>query len=260
MGNHMTPVIDTHCHLTLCKEAPDTLINRAKQARVSHIINVAINIASGLEGVALAKRHPEVVPTIGVHPCEVGNPDNTLSKLKDTLDQHVNSDTPFKALGEIGLDYFKMYNEVSLQKTWFISQLDLASEYNLPVIIHNRHADEDIIAILKDYSHLTRVLHCYSSSIDTAEKLYTPNTYFSFTGNITYSKKGKTINALKQLPLSKIMIETDSPYLTPNAHKGISNEPSFVIEIAKKIADVKDISLEDVCYYTTLNAKTFFNL
>jgi TatD DNase family protein len=247
-------MIDTHAHLYSSDLDISTLVENAKLAGLKHIVNVGIDIQTSLKSLEFSKQFDMIVPTIGIHPGYTED-ENRLSELKALAKKH-----PFKAIGEIGLDYFKMYTDKDTQKRVFIAQLEIASELNLPIIIHNRHAEDDMIAILKDFSKLKKVFHCFGSGIDFIEKIDSDSTFYSFTGNITYSKKGKTINSIRELPLEKIMIETDCPYLTPEAYKGQKNEPAFVAEVAKKIAAVKEISLEMVVKTSTATATSFFNI
>ena len=146
------------------------------------------------------------------------------------------------------------------QQTWFRQQLDIAKQYMLPVIIHNRKADNDIVSIVNDYPTVYKVFHCFSGSPDFAKTLLSDYHFFSFTGTITYSKKGKTLRAIQPLPLDKLMVETDCPYLTPIPYKGNENQPAYLAPIAQKIADIKQVPLEKVCQTTTTTANLFFNL
>jgi len=247
-------MIDTHAHLYYREKDLAQLIKNAKEAGLSHIINVGIDIKTSLKALDYSKKFDMILPTIGIHPCNSNNNDS-LNELKELALKH-----PFKAIGEIGLDYFKMYTDKKTQKQVFIAQLDIAQELNLPIIIHNRHAEEDMIEILNTYPNLKKVFHCFGSGVEFINETHSDTTYYSFTGNITYAKKGKMIQSIKELPLEKIMIETDSPYLTPEAYKGQENEPAFVREIAKKIADVKHLTIEEVITSTTQTARRFFNI
>jgi TatD DNase family protein len=247
-------MIDTHAHLYLCKRSLQDLIINAKEAGITHIINVGIDIQTGLQALALSNQCPHIFPTIGIHPCETQH-SHSLEELETLLKKH-----PFKAIGEIGLDYYHMTAPKPKQIEVFETQLGLAQKLGLPVIIHNREADEDMINCIKKFSAVKKVFHCYGSKPTITDQLLAPNHYFSFTGTITYAKKGKTIQSIKKIPLSQIMIETDCPYLTPKDHKGEENQPAFVGEIAQKIALVKDLSLKEVVDQTTQNAVGFFKL
>jgi TatD DNase family protein len=246
--------IDTHAHLPLCKADIEILLTNAKKNDVTYIVNVGIDIKSSLEAYNLSKLYSQIIPTIGIHPSQhedIGCLDEMERLIKEC---------EFKAVGETGLDYFKNYTSKETQIKLFRAQLKLAKKHQLPVIIHNRKADDDVLAIIEEYKDLTKVFHCYSTNVEFAKKLLAPNTYFSFTGNITYSKKGKIIETIKYLPLENILLETDCPFLVPEKYKGQENQPAHVVEIAKKIAEIKQVSLDEVENVTTENALRFFSI
>ncbi|MDA1353052.1 MAG: TatD family hydrolase [bacterium] len=247
-------MIDTHAHINMCKDDSETVIKRAADAGVKRIINIAVDLESAQWGDAVSKSNKRVAATIGIHPLyheKFGDLDAIASIL--------NGQHNYVAMGEMGLDY--KYDDVNkeAQHHVFRGQLDLARSHNMPIVIHNRQSDEDMISILNDYTDLRRVVHCFSSNWDFAKSVMTDDTYYSFTGIITYAKKGKVIDVVRQMPLSRIMIETDCPYLTPEAYRGVENEPAFVVEMAKRIAEIKELSLEEVIDVTTQNAEQFFN-
>lgn len=250
------PLIDTHAHLYLCTTAIEEIIDAAQKGGVTRIINPGINIESSIQAFKLYQKFPDmIIPAIGIHPSEADHFDQ-LDQLEHMLTKY-----QFKIIGETGLDFYKSYYAPkNTQIASFQKHLQLADKYKLPIIIHNRHSDQDMLNIIKKYDYLPKVFHCYSSNKDFAEMLINPHTYFSFTGSITYAKKGKVIAAIRYLPLSNILLETDTPYLTPNKYKEKENQPAYVIEVAKKIAEVKDCSLEEVIEKTTLNAIRLFNL
>jgi TatD DNase family protein len=245
-------LIDTHAHLFLMKDSPDVIWQNAQKAQIKKIINVAVNIKSSKQVLALHKKNPHLLPTVGIHPSEHQDLDR-LSEIEKLLQNNY-----FCALGEIGLDYYKSYAPKNIQITLFEKQLQLAKKHNLPVIIHNRHADEDTLSIIKNFPTLSYVFHCFSSDTEFVKKSLSPKTFFSFTGTITYNQKGKVIQAIQNLPLENIMLETDSPYLTPQPYRGQSNQPAYLTAIAKKVAEVKKLTLEEVSKQTTRNAEKFF--
>ena len=249
-------IIDTHVHLQLCEHDPATLIANAKAANVTKLINVGTSLESSQSNLDLANRFPGIVyPTAGIHPC-YKDAYNQLDTLATLVKTHT-----FHAIGECGFDFhYPDSAPADQQETVFRAQLDLARNTNLPVIIHTRKADPHLKPVLDEYSDIRKVIHCYGGSWDFTQTLLSNTTWFSFTGQITFAKKGKTIRTLKNLPLDRIMIETDAPYLTPDAFLGQKNEPAFVPEIAKKIAEVKDLPLDTVIKSTTNTATDFFNL
>lgn len=247
-------MIDTHAHLFHCKRPLEELLRNATQAGVSAIINVGLDIDTAKTCIASAEAHPNIFATAGLYPGKL-NDDGKWDELKILL-----SHPKVVALGEIGLDYFKVTTPKETQIRLFKIQLDIARELKIPVIIHNRHSEEDMINILKDYTDVKKVLHCFGSPPQFVDETLNDNTYYSFTATVTYAKKGKTINALRHIPLEHIMIETDCPYLTPESHRGSENQPAFVYETVKRIAEVKDVSIEEVIEKTTQNAISFFKL
>jgi TatD DNase family protein len=249
-------MIDTHAHLFMAKAQVSDTISMARAAGVSHIINVATSLENSKTVQEIATKYPMTYPSAGIHPCESGSATRaTLEDLATFVDTH-----NVVAIGEAGLDYYRDYAPRDLQLQVFEFQLELARTHHLPIIIHNRHSDDDMAKVLLRYTDVTKVLHCFSSSWEFAEPLLDQNTYFSFTGSITYSKKGKTINALKHIPMEFIMLETDMPYLTPMIHKGKENSSAYLREIALKIAEVKNMDVEDVIHKTTQTARSFFSL
>ena len=210
--------------------------SQQQKSGLKHIINIGINIDSSLKALEQAKRYPKMISaTIGIHPCDC-NEYIDFKQLEKLAEQE-----PFVAIGEIGLDYHHMTATRKEQINFFEKQLELANKLNLPVVIHNRKADDDIRAIIKQWPTVKKVLHCFSSSADYANSVIDDHTFFSFTGMITEAKKGKLVNAIKAIPIEHIMLETDCPYLTPIEKKGQENEPAFTSFVAAKIAALKEL-------------------
>jgi TatD DNase family protein len=247
-------MIDTHAHLFYCKRKVNDLVNNAKTAGLKGIINVALDLESAKTCIEIAEEHEMVFATAGLYPGKLED-DGKWDELK-----HLLAHPKVVALGEIGLDYFRVTTPKETQIRMLRTQLDIARELDMPVILHNRHSDEDMKEVLQDYTDVTKVLHCFGSPPSFVDEVINDTTYFSFTATVTYAKKGKTINGLRHIPLDHIMIETDCPYLTPESLRGEENQPAYVIETAKRIAEVKDIPLEVVLEKTTSNAISFFRL
>ena len=247
-------MIDTHAHLFSLKNPLKDVVVNAKEAGLTHIINVAIDIKSGKQAVKQADQYHEFISaTMGVHPCDVaGFLDFKTLKKELSTGQYV-------AVGEIGLDYYYMVASKEDQIACFKKQLDLAREFKLPAIIHSRESDDDMKAILSEYQDVKKVLHCFSSSAEFALSVINKNTYFSFTGMITFAKRGKVINAIKQLPIEHIMIETDCPYMNPIGIKG-DNEPANVSLVLDKIAAVKQIEKNKIGMIIEKTSRNFFAL
>lgn len=252
-------MIDTHAHIDAeaFDEDRDEMIHRAFDQGVKAIIIPAIE-PKRFDGVlSLCEKHDAVYCGMGVHPHNA----NDYNELAEAFIINQSHNPKVKAIGEIGLDYYYDFAPKEVQKSVFRKQLHLAKTLGKPVIIHNRESDEDLVNILKEEQdgELTGVLHCFSSNMDMLKTALDLNFHISFTGNITY-KKSILDEIVKATPLSKIMIETDSPYMTPVPHRGKRNEPAFVQYIAQKIADLHQISLEEIITMTTRNAKSLFGL
>ena len=256
MSYSTSNLIDTHAHIYMCKESTETLATESITNGIQSTINVGIDLITSQQVIKDHAKFPSLKPTVGIHPCST--PDishEDLFKLESLalLPSVV-------AIGETGLDYYWEPYDRDKQEFFFRYQLNLAEKLNLPVIVHNRRADDDIIRIANQFPEVKKVFHCFSCGPSVYDKLDHKNHFFSFTGNITYSTKGKTIQALKKIPIQKIMIETDAPYLTPKAFSGQKNRPIYVKEVMKKIALVKGLDETEVSTQTTANALSFFNL
>ena len=247
-------MIDTHAHPLLCKRPITEWIDNARLAGLTHVVCVSTTVQMGLDSLALSQQYPQIIPTIGIHPCEAAHPDR-LDEIEALVKQH-----PFKAIGEIGLDFYRDNAPYEQQVTVFETQLKIAQAHHLPVIIHSRHADKEIIPLINKYPDVTKVIHCFSSDLNFVEQVQSSITYFSFTGMVTYPNKQAILEVIAGIPLDKMMIETDCPYLTPSMHKGEEYQPDFVIEIAKKIAQAKHCSVEAVLETTTQTARNFFKI
>ena len=163
------------------------------------------------------------------------------------------------ALGEMGLDYFRNVSSPKIQKRIFRSQMEIAKDLNMPVIFHNRDADEDVLTILKEFPGVEGVAHCFSSTEETARKFIELGYYISFSGNITF-KNSHLPEFVGKLPLNRILVETDCPYLSPVPHRGKSNEPGRTRFVAEKISQIFDLPFDQIANQTTKNATTLFNL
>lgn len=249
-------MIDTHAHPLLCSSADASWFERARTAGVSQMIGVATTIQMGLETLELSKQFPAVHPTIGIHPCEAHQP-HRLEELPRLISHH----PEFKAIGEIGLDFYRNEASEAQQVQVFKQQLEIARGSNLPVILHSRQADHLILEVLAEFPDVPKVFHCFSSDIEFAKKACDEMTFFSFTGMVTYTNKRAGLDpVLAWLPIDKLMIETDCPYLTPTRFQGQENHPEYVGEVAQKIAEIKHLSLQAVQEITTQNAQRFFRI
>ncbi len=261
-------LIDTHAHLDMEEFTGDVsrVIKRAKEAEVGKIINVGLDVLSSKRSIDLARMYPEIYAAIGIHP------HSSLELDIETYQQMYTMASSHKkvvAIGEIGLDYYYLKRSSQYsncpsrerQILAFEQMLDLAMELKLPVIIHSREADADLLAILKSYADsLTGVVHCFSGSSDFAEAILDMGFAVSVTGNITFKNAGGLREVVKRIPLGSLMVETDAPFLTPEPFRGKCNEPAYVVLVAQRLAEIKDVSIEEVARNTSKKAEKLFKL
>lgn len=248
--------IDTHCHIYYDKYQDDIndVIDRAHDNNVKKMICVGVDIPSSEKSIALSKQYESIFATVGYHPHEAKLVDNNyLDKMIDLL-KHPKS----IAVGEIGLDYYYEHSDKKTQIKVFREQLELAKDLDMPAVIHNRESDSDLYENIKASKINKGVIHCYSSDVEYANKLFDLGLLVSFTGIVTFSKSLQKV--VKKIPLDKMMIETDSPYLTPIPFRGKRNEPHMVSLVAEKIAEIKNIPIEEVAKVTTETAKQLFSI
>ena len=252
--------IDTHAHLFFenFKEDVDDVINRSKENGVDYIIVPATDIKTSKEAIALAEKYEQVYATVGIHPHDTKEWNESLIPQIEALANH----PKVVAVGEIGLDYYYDFSPKEQQIKAFKSQLDLAIKLELPVVIHNRDSDVDMMDIIQSYcsTGLKAQFHCYNGSLDDALEFMKMNHFISFTGNITFKKSDSLREILKHIDLNHLMLETDSPFMTPVPFRGKRNEPAYVNYVAQQVAAVHKISLEDVGRITSLNTFRFFGI
>ncbi|NLI91714.1 MAG: TatD family hydrolase [Peptococcaceae bacterium] len=252
-------ICDTHAHLDDKQFAMDreTVIQRARTAGISTIINIGHTEASCKDAVNLASRYSFIYATVGIHPHDAKDCTEKTWELLLKLSQN----PKVVAWGEIGLDYFRDLSPRDIQRRVFIRQLELANEARLPVVIHNRDAHGDILEVIK--KHLPEaggVFHSYSGSWEMAKELLRLGFYLSFSGPLTYKNARHTLEVAANVPEDRFVVETDCPYLTPEPNRGKRNEPSYVREVVAKIAEIKGLPLEKVAQLSSENAKRLFGL
>ncbi|OGP47143.1 MAG: hypothetical protein A2022_03875 [Deltaproteobacteria bacterium GWF2_42_12] len=263
-------LIDTHAHLDDPKfnKDIDEVIKRAKDAGLEKIITVGCwqpphpSEGEGEKGlkhiIELSERHDFLYTALGIHPHDAKDAcDGAFSEIKK-LANH----PKVVAIGETGLDYHYERSPRHIQKTSFIKHIQLARELNLPLIIHTREAQNDTLDILNEegVNNIGGIMHCFSGSYEMAKKCLDMGLYLSFTGVVTFQKASNIHELVRKIPIEKMLIETDCPYLAPEPHRGKRNEPSFIVETAKKIAELKGLSFDDVARITSLNAKDIFGI
>lgn len=234
----------------------DSLLMQLKDSGFSHVINIASDLDSVDTTYALTKQYEHVYAAIGIHPSEI-------EELNENTFQHVREiamKPKVLAIGEIGLDYHYDDPDKELQKDWFERQLELARELKKPVVIHSREACEDTIKILKSSTAkgIPGVMHCYSYTVETARELLKLGYYFGIGGVITFSNAKKLVEALEEIPLDRILLETDCPYLAPTPHRGERNSSLYLPLVAEKIAAIKGVPYYKVLEQTHKNGRKLF--
>lgn len=258
--------IDTHVHLDMpdYQNEVTAVLMRAKTKGVEKLINIGVNLESSRKSWELARRHPEIYAAVGLHPDSAN--DLNIETQSDLL--HLTRQDKVVAIGEVGLDYYYLqrssqYSNCPSKKEQifcFEQMLDMVLETQLPVIVHTREAEEDTLAVLKGYTGVKGVIHCFSGDLKLAESFLDLGFSLSFTGNITFKNNKDAEEVIKNIPLGSIMIETDCPFLAPEPYRGKKNEPVYVAEVARKIAEIKGISLAEVESETTKKAKKLFGI
>ncbi len=257
-------IFDTHAH---CDDAriqaefeggTDGYIRHQLQNGVSNIVNIGTNLENSQVSIELAAKFPQVYASCGIHPYDIRfytDVEATLNKLEELL-----SCNKVVALGEIGLDYHYEDSDRELQAVYFQKQMEMAERLDIPVIIHDRDAHGDCMDIIKKYPKVKGIFHSFSGSAEMAEELIKAGWYISFSGPITYKNAKKPKEACDRIPIDRILIETDAPYLPPTPYRGQMNHPCYVIRTAEEISRIKGISLEDVAEITYSNAKKVYRI
>ena len=250
---------DTHAHYDDGRFDSDreTLLPELYRQGIGLINTIGTDIPSSRASIALAEQYPFIYAVVGGWPGNVG--DMTEADLEEyrSMAQH----KKVVAIGEIGLDYY--YDDVprDIQKHWFDRQMALAAELQMPVVVHNRDAHGDSMDMVRKWAdRVTGVFHCFSGSAEMAQELTKLGWYVSFTGVVTFKNARRALEAVAATPMDRIMIETDAPYLAPVPYRGRRNHSGYVPEVAKKIAEIKGMTLEEVAKITTENGKRFFRI
>ena len=256
-------IFDTHCHIYDEKYNDDfeEVLSRAKENNVNLLMLPSDNLENSFKCVNLANKYSMIYCSVGIHPSEIyhTNKDTYLSSL-ETL---VKENCKVKAIGEIGLDYFyyKEKDEQEQQKIFFIDQIKLANKLHLPIIVHSRDACLDTLDILDKYPPLYGcVFHCFSYSKEVLNQIIKKGYYIGLDGPVTYKNALTPKEIASIVPLDKLLVETDSPYLTPTPHRGKRNEPSYIIYILQEIALLKKMTYDELCSITYQNGRTFFSI
>lgn len=253
-------LFDTHVHLNDKKYADDLMevIDRAKNEGVKYMLVAGYDQVSNQRAIELAEKYEFIYAAVGWHPVDaIYLTDELFDQLKEQLNH-----SKVVAVGECGLDYHWDTSPVDIQKEVFVKQIQLAKEINKPLIIHTRESIQDTYDILKENNVdvIGGVMHCYSGSIEMARSFINLNFKISLGGPVTFKNGRRAQEVATHIPLEDLLIETDAPYLTPHPYRGTRNEPAYVSMVAKKIAELKNISYEKVAKQTTFNACQLFNI
>ncbi|MDR1774440.1 MAG: TatD family hydrolase [Clostridioides sp.] len=254
-------LFDSHAHLNdeSFDEDREELIASLKENDVDYVVNPGADIETSKTSIELADKYDFIYAAVGVHPHDVKDlNEDSLDILKKLATSH----KKVVAIGEIGLDYFYDNSPREIQKEWFIKQIQLANELKLPIIIHDRDAHQDTFDIIKKYKSddIGCVLHCYSGSVELAKEYIKMGCYISIPGTVTFKNAKKVREVVREIPIEKMFIETDSPYMSPEPFRGKRNNPARVKLVAEKISEEINSTYEEVCRVTSENAKKFFGI
>jgi TatD DNase family protein len=259
---------DTHCHLDFQRfdEDREQVIERARNAGVTRILNPGIDLESSQASIKLAEEYSEIFVAVGVHPHSASSFDqSTLPRLRELA-----SHPKVVAIGEIGLDYYRDHAPKELQRRIFRLQLELAADLGLPVVVHNRQATQEVLEGLTEWqAQLVKagsavakqpgVLHSYSDNANNGRKAIESNFYIGITGPVTFRNAPELQKVVASLPVEHLLIETDAPFLAPHPNRGQRNEPALVRWVAEKVAELHDRPLSEVARVTSKNADRLFN-
>ncbi len=252
----MTYLIDTHSHIDLADfEDKAEVVKRAKENGIEKIIVPAVDRASFDSVLNVANEFDGVYCAIGIHPEEVKKVKSSdFSDIKEFA-----KNKKVVAIGEVGLDYYWDKTYVKEQIDIFKKQIEIAQELHLPLLIHEREAHKDAFDLLAEVKDIPVVMHCFSGSLEFANECIKKGFYIALGGVVTFKNAKKTHNVAKNIPLDKLLLETDAPYMTPEPYRGKRNEPMYVKYVAQRIADLRECSFEEIAMATTQNANKIFN-
>jgi TatD DNase family protein len=252
--------IDTHAHLFYpnFNGEVEQVIERAANAGIEKIIVPATDLATSKKAIDLAEKYEMVYAAVGVHPHDTNEIQENYLEILEEFSKH----PKVVAIGEIGLDYYYDFSPKEKQIKAFKEQIDLAVKVELPIIVHNRESNEDIMEIIRGYkeTNLRAQFHCFAGGVKDAKELIAMGHFISFTGNVTFKKADSVREVLKNVEIENILLETDSPFLTPEPYRGKRNEPANITIIAEKIAELHNVSIEDVSRTTNYNVFKLFGI
>jgi len=277
-------MIDTHCHLDMLpggagdKEVPggegrDSVIRRAQDTGIEAIITIGSDFQSNVTNIAIAEHYEMVYVAVGIHPHDARDfTENVYKQLKEWATPRITPSPPHPplikggqrggkivAIGETGLDYHYDHSPREIQREVFRKHLALSHETGLPAVVHSRNAKDDTLGILRDTGTTKGVLHCFSGDMDMAEQVMEMGLYISFAGPVTFRNAKGLAEIAKEIPDDYLLVETDAPYLSPEPVRGRTNEPSHIIHTIRRLAELREVSAEDIARITTINARRLFH-
>jgi TatD DNase family protein len=252
-------LFDTHAHINdpVFDDDRDTVLRSLKEKGVSLVMNPGCSLENSLQAIDLANTYDFMYAAVGTHPDTADEVDDAVIARYRALCQE---NPKVKAIGEIGLDYYYETIPRDIQQRAFRLQMDLARELKLPVIVHERNAHDDGMRIVKEYKDVTGVFHCYSGSAEMARQLVDMGWYIGFTGVLTFKNARKAVETAERIPLERIVLETDCPFMAPEPFRGKRNDPGYLYRMAQRLAEIRGISVEEVTAITTENAKKLYRI
>ena len=251
-------LFDSHAHLNdeaFDQDRPE-LLETFRDAGVGLVMNAGCSLASSREGIALAEAYPWIYCSVGTHPDTADEVNEEVLEVYRQMCSH----PKVKAIGEIGLDYYYETIHRDAQMRAFRMQMQLAEELDMPVIVHERDAHEDGMSIVKEFPKVKGVFHCYSGSAEMARQLVDMGWYIGFTGVLTFKNARKAVETAASIPLERILLETDCPYMAPEPYRGKRNHPGYLPKMAEKLAQIRGIPVEEAIRATTENAKRLYRI
>lgn len=249
-------LVDSHCHLNFPELAPDldAVFARMRENGVSHVLCISVSLREFPEVLAIAEKHPNVFVSVGVHPDYADEAEPSIDELVRLAER-----PQVVAVGETGLDYFRLKGDLEWQRSRFRNHVRAARACGKPLIIHTREAREDTLRILREEhaGDAGGVMHCFTETWEAAESALDLGFYISFSGIVTFKNARALKDVARRVPLDRLLIETDAPYLAPVPHRGKTNQPAFVKHVAEELARLREVSFEVIAETTT---KNFFNL
>lgn len=252
-------LFDTHAHFDdpQFDSDRDEVIKSLADDGVTRVMNIGANMETSKKAIEIANKYDFIYATVGVHPCDTYDmTDEDIERLRIMA----KNNPKVRAIGEIGLDYHFDDTKPDIQKEWFIKQLHLAKELNMPVVIHDRDSKGEAIEILKREGISNGVMHCFSGSAETARELVKMGFMISFTGVLTFKNARRAVEACRSIPIERLMIETDCPYMAPEPHRGERNYSGYVKYVARKMAEIKGLSYEETARITMENGLRFYGI